>query len=54
MDTYEKGKDLSIMIWAAIWLEDRSNIEFIHRDEDSPREGYSAKSYLKVLNEQAP
>jgi len=26
VDTYDKGKDLSIMIWGGIWLTDRSNI----------------------------
>lgn len=53
VDTYEKSKDLSIMIWAAILLEDRSNIAFMRRDESLPRGGYSAKSYIEILDNQA-
>ena len=54
VSTYNKGKDLSIMIWAGIWLGDRSNIHFLRRDESSKHGGYSAASYQEVLEEQVP
>jgi len=40
------------MIWGAIWIGGRSDIVFMERDETSPRQGYTAWSYLKVLNAQ--
>ena len=52
--TYNKGKDLSIMIWAGIWLGDRSNIHFLRRDESSKNGRYLAASYEEVLEEQIP
>ena len=51
---YEKGKDISIMIWGGIWLADRSNIQFLRRDEDAARGGYTARSYVEILEEQIP
>lgn len=38
--TYGKGKDISAMIWAGIWLEGYSDLVFLRRDEESPWEGY--------------
>lgn len=49
-----KGKDMCIMIWAAIYGEGdcRSNVTFMERDDDAPRQGYTANSYLLfVLDE---
>jgi transposase len=46
---YTKGKGLSIMIWAAIWGMGHSEITFLERDFESKKQGYSAKSYLEVL-----
>jgi len=54
VQTYGKGTNLSIMIWAGIWLGDRSNIHFMRRDESSKHSGYSAASYQEVLDEQVP
>jgi transposase len=48
------GKDISIMIWGAIWLGSRSDLVVMERDEDAPRGGYTARSYLKVLEDQIP
>lgn len=42
------------MIWAAIWDNQASDINFIRRDSDAPRGGYSARSYLQVLEEELP
>ena len=51
---YKKGKDLSIIIWAAIWGGGKSNIVLMRRDESAPRQGYSAISYLSVLDDEIP
>jgi hypothetical protein len=42
------------MIWAAIWVRERSDITFMQRDPHSKKEGYSAASYVTVLNDQLP
>jgi DDE superfamily endonuclease len=47
-------KDISIMVWGAIWLGGRSDLIVMQRDEESPRGGYSANSYIKVLEEAMP
>jgi len=48
----KKGRDISYMIWGAIWIGGRSDIVFIERDESSPRGGYTGWSYLQVLRDQ--
>lgn len=40
------------MIWGAIWIGGRSDLIFMERDEAAPRQGYSAKSYIQVLDDQ--
>jgi hypothetical protein len=48
----KKGKDYSIMIWAAFsGVMGRSQLVVIDRDGDSKRGGYSSASYLSVLEE---
>lgn len=42
------------MIWAGIWIEQRSNIQFMRRDEEAEREGYTARSYIAILEDQVP
>jgi len=49
-----KGKDISFIIWGAIWIGGRSDIVFMERDLEAPRCGYSAWSYLQVLKKQIP
>jgi transposase len=49
-----KGRDISIMIWAAIWIGGKSDLVVMERDQDAPRKGYSARSYLAVLDDQIP
>ena len=39
------------MVWGAIWREGKSKLVFMERDQDSPRKGYSARSYIKALEE---
>lgn len=50
----KKDKDIRIMIWGAIWVGGRSDIVIMQRDEDSPRNGYTANSYLQTIEEQLP
>jgi hypothetical protein len=46
------GKDISVMVWSAIWVGERSDIVIMDRDEESKRGGYSANSYIQVLDAQ--
>jgi transposase len=46
---FKKGKAISIMIWAAIWGSNHSDITFLSRDFESAKFGYSAKSYIEIL-----
>jgi uncharacterized protein YukE len=48
---YIKPNKVSIMIWAAIWGGDHLEINQMTRDENSQRNGYSAASYLEILEE---
>lgn len=43
------GKDISQMVWASIWKSGRSPLVIMERDPLSPNNGYSHRSYLKVL-----
>ena len=52
IDPQTKGKDISIMIWGAIWIGGRSDLVVMERDSNSPKNGYTANSYLKVLDDQ--
>lgn len=45
------GKPISQMVWGAIWYGGRSNLVVMERDKDSPRQGYTARSYIKTLEE---
>ena len=51
---YKKGKDISVMIWGAIYGDGHSDIVIMDRDPDSEKSGYTANSYLTVLREQLP
>ncbi len=44
-----KNKDISVMVWSAIWAGGRSDLVIMERDEESKRGGYSARSYQLVL-----
>jgi hypothetical protein len=51
---YMKGKDISVMIWGAICRDSRSDVVIMDRDPDSEKSGYTANSYLTILNDQMP
>jgi transposase len=56
--TYQKSKDISVMVWACFWYEDgkiqRSELYIMDRDFESKKHGYSANSYLEVLENNLP
>lgn len=39
------------MVWAAIWVEGRSPLVIMKRDEEATKKGYSANSYMWALEE---
>ena len=51
---YKKGKDISVMIWGAIYRNGRSDVVIMERDPAADKSGYTANSYLTVLNDQIP
>lgn len=56
--TYKKSKDISVMVWGCFWWADgevkRSDLYIMDRDFASKKNGYSARSYLEVLNARLP
>lgn len=56
VQTYKKGKDISVMVWAAIWWWNgkvhKSDLVILERDWESKKHGYTAKSYIDVLEDQ--
>ena len=54
IQTYKKGKDISLMIWGSIWIGGHSDLIIMQRDSSSDQGGYSAASYLDVLEEALP
>ena len=53
----KKSKDISVMVWACFWggkMGGRSELYIIDRDFESKKYGYSARSYLEVLEDQLP
>jgi transposase len=58
VQTYGKSRDISVMVWACFWWEDghirRSDLYIMDRDFESKKSGYSARSYIEVLDDQIP
>ena len=54
IDPYKKGKRVSVIVWAAFWARERSTLWLMSRDKRSPRQGYTAGSYLECLEENIP
>ncbi len=55
VETYRKGKDLRVMVWAMFWGEgQRSDLYIMDRDFKSKKHGYSVNSYIEVLNVMLP
>jgi hypothetical protein len=51
INTYKKGKDIKVMIWGAIWLGGRSEVVIMERDPYVKKNGYTAASYIAVLED---
>jgi len=48
--TYKAGKQMRVMVWAAFWGKgERSKLFVLERDFESKKHGYSANSYIEVL-----
>jgi len=46
-----RGKGLRVMVWAAIWGAGISDLYPLERDFESKKHGYSAASYIKILED---
>jgi len=47
---YSINKNMKTIVWASFWDNRRSNLYIIDRDFEYKKYGYSAESYLEVLN----
>ena len=49
VQTYGTGKNMKVMVWGCFWDNGRTNLYIMDRDFESAKHGYSAESYLEVL-----
>jgi hypothetical protein len=54
INTYKKGKDISVMVWGCFWGSGQSELYILDKDFESKKHSYSANSYLEVLDHQLP
>jgi hypothetical protein len=47
---YDCKKNMKIIVWGCFWDTGRTGLYLIDRDFESKKYGYSAESYLEVLN----
>ena len=52
VQTYGTNKNMKIMVWACFWDLGKSELYIMDRDFESKKHGYSAESYLEVLDAQ--
>jgi transposase len=52
IQTYDTKKNMKVMVWASFWDTGRSSLYIMDRDFESKKHGYSAESYLEVLDAQ--
>jgi hypothetical protein len=50
VQTYGTNKNMKVMVWGAFWDTGRTNLYIMDRDFESKKHGYSANSYLEVLD----
>lgn len=48
---YNKSKDIRVMVWAAISTAGTSNLMIMRRDQSAPKQGYTTRSYIQVLED---
>jgi ribosomal protein L19 len=46
---YDCKKNMKVMVWGCFWDTGRSSLYIMDRDFESAKHGYSAESYLEVL-----
>ena len=49
VQTYGTNNNMKVMVWGAFWDNGRGNLYTMDRDFESAKHGYSAESYLEVL-----
>jgi hypothetical protein len=49
IQTYDAKNNMKVMVWGGFWGEGRSNLYLMDRDFESKKFGYTANSYLEVL-----
>jgi hypothetical protein len=54
IESYNKGKSVQVMVWAAIWGKDRSDLVRLVRDFEAKKQGYTTKAYIALLDEMMP
>lgn len=54
IDEVQRSSGPWVMCWAAIWNDGFTEIQFMDRDEESPRGGCSADSYIEMIADQLP
>ncbi|KAF1356511.1 hypothetical protein BDV97DRAFT_324236, partial [Delphinella strobiligena] len=52
IQTYSKGKDVSVMVWACFWGDGVSRLIPMGCDFEAIKEGYSAASYISILDDE--
>ena len=50
IQTYDTHRNMSVMVWGCFWDHGRSDLYVMDRDFESKKHGYSARSYLQVLD----
>ena len=50
VQTYRKSTDISIIVWGAIWLDGRSDLVIMKRDEELKGGGYSRNVFGQVYS----
>jgi hypothetical protein len=49
IQTYDCYKNMKVIAWATFWDTGKTSLYIINRDFESKKHGYSAASYLEVL-----
>jgi hypothetical protein len=50
IQTYNCHKNMKVMVWGCFWDTGRTNLYIMDRHFESKKHGYSANSYLEVLD----
>ena len=50
IQTYDCHKNMEVMVWGCFWDTGHTGLYIMDRDFESKKHGYSANSYLEVLD----